>query len=224
MSVIDAALAAHPKDLPGVGPLDQPATNFARGLFASKEGLQVSKAAKRLQLAYRNLVTGSAASTEEDKRISDAGADPSTEQSFRAGYELMKKGYQDLVARTYAGHDPRAVQTFISRAPEYEIPGHPLFSKEVSVKAAPTYTAPLDAIQPPIVSGPAAPAPSLPTSVPVVEPGGAPAPVPVAPKPAAPPDAKAVLRWALDPANAKDPRRAAALLKLKRLGLLPGGN
>ncbi len=146
-AIVESILAKHTgpngevKDLPAVGPLAKPLTDFGGGFFRSKEGTELAKAGDQIQLAFRNLITGSAASTEEDRRINLAGLDRRNLQSFVTGFQAMKKQYTDLLERTYGLYEPPVAQGFIARAPQYGIPGHPVYDPAVAKRAFAQYEA-----------------------------------------------------------------------------------
>jgi hypothetical protein len=172
--------------LPTVGPLAKPITDIGGGLLRSEDGQKLAKAADLIQLAIRNLVTGSAASTEEDRRIAAAGVDRRSLQGFLTGYDLIKRRYTDLLKRTYGTYDPVVAQGFIARNPEYGIPGDPVYDPkraraafiqaERTTLAGPAKSVALRRIQElgGVLSG--ASPPPVPTTTPVREPSGDPAP------------------------------------------------
>ncbi len=139
LKVIEGIIAKHTDktgkvgDLPTVGIAAKPITDLGGGFLRSAEGQELAKAADQMQLAYRNLVTGSAASTEEDRRIAAAGLDRRNLGGFVTGLKLMKDRYQDLLRRTYAGYEPEVVQGYIARNPDYGIKGDAAYDPAVAV-------------------------------------------------------------------------------------------
>lgn len=172
LKVVEDIVAKHTgpdgkvAELPTVGLVDKPVTDFWGGMLRSPEGQELAKAADQIQLSYRNLVTGSAASTEEDRRIAAAGLDRRNLTGFLTGLKLMKARYQDLLKRTYAGYEPEVAQGYIARDPAYGIPGDSVYDPVVSKKAFSNFQNASQGQH--IIPGRGAPA--LPTNIPVKAP------------------------------------------------------
>ena len=172
LKVIEGIMAKHTDksgkvgDLPTVGIAAKPITDLGGGFLRSTEGQELAKAADQMQLAYRNLVTGSAASTEEDRRIAAAGLDRRNLSGFITGLQLMKGRYQDLLRRTYAGYEPEVAQGYIARNPDYGIKGDAVYDPSVAAGKFKNFEAASQGQH--IIPGRGAPA--LPTDIPVSAP------------------------------------------------------
>jgi hypothetical protein len=108
---VKGAIAANPKDLPGVGPVDAMTPSWLQ----STAGLEVQKDAGQMLAAYQKLITGAGASDAERANLAKISLDLGNERGFAAGLESLKRAYDAKVREVRARFRPEVVGLYDDR-------------------------------------------------------------------------------------------------------------
>lgn len=112
-AAINTIVARNKGDIPGVGQFDSLRPDFLQ----SSDGIELSKNARQMMLAYQKLVTGTGGGAKELEEIRQAGLALNNERSFLSGLDTLRRGYTARLAKVKAGYSPKAVEVYEGRVP-----------------------------------------------------------------------------------------------------------
>jgi hypothetical protein len=103
LNAIDATIAAHPQDIPGVGKWKSKLPDFAANLLLSDEGLGVRNNARDVLGVLLHKRSGAAVSPAELARYEQMYGLNGDDSAFQAGVQRMRRDFASELASTQAG-------------------------------------------------------------------------------------------------------------------------